>query len=194
MMTVHDSAQRQGAQPQGRGAPSGDAARRPRPSMEAAGADAVLFRDGMRKVASSVGIVTAAFEGGRRGLTATAICSVSAEPPMLAVCVNKSSSAYEAISRSACFAVNILDASQMPVADAFGGGAAPDQRFAIGEWHEGETGAPVLRGAVVSFECALTTLVDASSHTLFMGLVRAVHGSAASDPLIYHDRRYRHCS
>ncbi|MGW9331145.1 flavin reductase family protein [Bosea sp. NPDC055594] len=155
---------------------------------------AAVFRDGMRKVASSVGIVTASFEGTRRGLTATAICSVSAEPPMLAVCINKSSSAHEVIRRASFFAVNILDASQMPIADAFGGRAGPDQRFATGEWHEGETGAPVLRGAVVTFECELTTIVDASSHTLFMGLVRAVHSSAATDPLLYHDRRYRHCS
>jgi len=165
------------------------------PNDPDAGADTgAVFREGMRKVASSVAVVTASFEGTRRGLTATAICSVSAEPPMLAVCINKSSSAHEVISLASFFAVNILDASQMPIADAFGGRASPEQRFATGEWRQGETGAPVLRGAVVTFECELTTIVDAASHTMFMGLVRAVHSSAATDPLLYHDRRYRHCS
>src|SRR5690606_26885164 len=122
-----------------------------------------------------------------------AICSLSAEPPMLAVCLNKSSSAYQTVSNSAFFAVNILNNHQAALADAFAGRIAPDLRFQEGERIEGETGTPVLMGSVASFECELEKTVDAATHMLFVGLVRSVHDSMNTEPLLYHDRRYRQC-
>jgi flavin reductase (DIM6/NTAB) family NADH-FMN oxidoreductase RutF len=156
--------------------------------------NAIHFRDGMRLMANSVVIVTSTFEGVRRGLTATAVCSLSAEPPMLAVCINKSSSAYPTIHGGSHFAVNCLSRDQRPVADAFAGGLKHDERFMEGHWTEGETGVPVLQGTVTTFECELHQTVDVATHTLFIGLVKSVRNSSETEPLIYHNRAYKQCA
>jgi flavin reductase (DIM6/NTAB) family NADH-FMN oxidoreductase RutF len=151
----------------------------------------VTFVDGMRKVAHSVAVITACHDGKRRGVTATAVCSISADPPMLAVCLNKSGSAYDTISTSDHFAVNILSSDQQSIADAFAGRLPQDLRFDDASWTIGANGAPILEDALASFECERQRDMDASTHTLFIGLVENVNGSGHSDPLLYHDRQYK---
>ncbi len=77
------------------------------------------FKLGMRRLASGVVVIATEFEGERFGLTATAVMSISADPPTLMICVNRSASAHEALSRSGCFTVNLLDGEDRPIADLF---------------------------------------------------------------------------
>ena len=145
----------------------------------------------MAQQVSSVCVITTVFEGKRHGLTVTAMCSVSAEPPRLLVCVNKSGMSHEMLGKSGVFCVNVLSESQDKIAKGFAGmlGKAFD-RFSLGEWHELATGAPVLAGAAAAFDCRLVQVMDQFSHSIMIGEVVAVT-TKTQDPLLYGGRKFR---
>ena len=151
------------------------------------------FVRAMRGAASGVNVVTTDGTAGRFGLTVSAFSSVSAEPPMVLVCVNRRSPACAAIRQNRAFCVNVLSTSQRDLADTFAGIAASGKPydFASGSWTRSRTGAPLLNGGVANFDCSLGSAIDAGTHTIFVGIVKAVEHSNAS-PLLYADRSYRH--
>lgn len=135
-----------------------------------------LFLAGMRKVAGAVSVITTAGnDGERRGLTATAVCSLSVEPPSLIVCVNRKTRVAQFVPDSGIFAVNVLSHAQEAIARAFAGqtGLAAADRFSVGEWGTGATGAPVIAGALASFECTLDQIVEHTTHIILIGRVVA---------------------
>jgi flavin reductase (DIM6/NTAB) family NADH-FMN oxidoreductase RutF len=128
------------------------------------------FRQAMRNVPSAVAVVTAEHEGRRRGLTATAVCSVSADPPQVLVCVNKAGRAHACIEQANAFGINFLADSQAPIALAFSRpGEDPDARFEGDDWTEGAQGVPLLDSALVSFACGVAQRIDCGTHTIFIG-------------------------
>lgn len=147
------------------------------------------FRAGMRKLAGGVTIVTSIDQDGRRcGLTATAVCSLSTDPPSLVACVNRASSVAAVVEASGVFAVNVLAHEQQAVAEVFAGraGLAREDRFAAGNWQHGAGGAPVLAGTCVSFECALAEVKEFGTHLILIGRVTKTHVTPEDDsPLIY---------
>jgi len=133
------------------------------------------FKIAMRRVPSAVAIVSASYQGERRGLTATAVCSVSAEPPQLLACVNKQVRAHDHIRLAGHFGVNYLSHDQAQVAEAFATPAGhPEARFGTGDWIEGCTGTPLLRHALVAFECRVAQAVDCGTHTIYVGEIVAI--------------------
>ncbi|MDX6750014.1 flavin reductase family protein [Geminicoccaceae bacterium 1502E] len=150
------------------------------------------FIAGMRQLAAGVTVVTTEDAGCRAGLTATAVCSVSAEPPQLLICVNVAAEAHDVIVSSGRFAVNILSSAQRPIADRFAGvtGHSGEGRFDIGVWRRLVTGAPVLDGCCANFDCRLTTSLRAGSHTIFVGEVQAVQSCADLLPIVYAEGEY----
>jgi flavin reductase (DIM6/NTAB) family NADH-FMN oxidoreductase RutF len=150
------------------------------------------FVAAMGRHVASVCVITAEQDGKRFGLTATAVSSVSADPPRLLVCVNKSGASHEAIEKTGAFCVNVLTESQDRIAKNFAGMLGRDtDRFSIGEWARLVTGAPVLRGAVAAFDCRVAETSTQSSHTIFIGDVVAVAPANGQDPLLYGARRFR---
>ncbi len=149
-----------------------------------------VFRQGMRQFASSVSIVTTRFCDKPYGLTATAVCSLSTDPPALIVCVNKSASAHDAICRSHGFCVNVLDEDQRDLAKAFAGAVAPENRFLCGLWLEVATGAPVLADALASFDCKVLSRSEANTHSVFVGLVVAARQGEGRRSLLYGGGNY----
>lgn len=142
--------------------------------------------------ASSVCVITTEHDGERFGLTATAVASVSAEPPRLLVCVNKSGITHEKIVRSGRFCVNVLAEEQDKVAMVFAGmGGSREDRFSTGEWTILKTGAPALSGAAAVFDCLVGETVDQSTHTVFFGDVVATTDRKGADTLLYGARRFR---
>ena len=150
------------------------------------------FKRGMRQFAAGVSIVTVAYEGTRDGLTATAVTSISAEPPHLLVCVNATAGAHGPIHRSGSFCLNLLARDQEAIAKRFAGmdGAARGDRFALGTWATLSTGAPVLDGALANFDCIVVREIEAATHTVFIGRVLAVRTDPHGEPLIYGDGRF----
>ncbi|WAC27394.1 flavin reductase family protein [Ancylobacter sp. SL191] len=151
------------------------------------------FKRAMGLTASAVTVITAGQGEEARGLTATAVASVSIAPPTLLVCVNREGDAHRAIARSRAFCVNVLAEANLPVADRFAGrhGLAGASKFAGADWRSLVTGAPALDGALVSIDCTLAESVEAYTHTVFFGTVRAVRLGGAQPPLIHFDRAYR---
>lgn len=154
--------------------------------------DAARFRSGMARMSGACTIITASHNGERTGLTATAVCSVSAEPPQLLVCVNRNVLAHQAISASQRLGVNVLEARHETLAKRFAGmvpGVVGEERFLEGDWTEGEHGAPVLRDALVSFECRVVKESISGTHSIFICEVIGVniHEEGAS-ALVYFNR------
>ncbi len=150
------------------------------------------FRVAMRQLAATVCVVTAGQGDGRRGLTATAVCSLSITPPSMLVCVNRQGAAHRAIVESGCFCVNILAADQQEVARRFAGqtGDAGEDKFAAGHWTGLATGAPALDGALVNLDCTLASDVETESHSIFIGKVEQVRFGHVKSPLLHYDRNF----
>jgi flavin reductase (DIM6/NTAB) family NADH-FMN oxidoreductase RutF len=147
----------------------------------------------MRRLAGGVAIVTTRLGEVRAGLTATSVCSLTAEPPRLLVCVHREADAHDLIHGSRVFAVNVLGPAHRELADRFGGreDSHGPSRFALGCWRSGAGGVPILADAAASFQCHLVEAVAAGTHTIFIGEVEAVVGQDGADGLVYHDRAYR---
>lgn len=151
-----------------------------------------LYIRGMRQLAAGVTLITSLHHGRRAGLTATSICSLTAEPPQLLVCVNRHVEAHEVLHASGAFAVNLLASDQRPLAEAFGGatGLAGEDRFDRASWSTLVTGVPVLRSCLATFDCRVMDTVAASTHTIFVGLVEAVVIERHREPLVYVEGDY----
>ena len=157
--------------------------------------DAAAFKKGMRHLAASVTLITTREGKLRGGLTATAVCSVSAEPPQILVCVNKTASAHDTIGKAGFFCVNILAPDHRKIAERSAGmdGVEGDERFGdMGEWSTLTTGAPVLKGCPVSFDCKLVSEVSAGTHTIYVGQIVDIALDAAAMPLVYADGNFVH--
>jgi len=154
--------------------------------------DADAFKLGMRQLAAGVSIVTTRRPTGRAGLTATAVCSVSAEPPQLLVCVHQDSETYEAIRESGVLCVNLLDQRHEALARCFAGmtGKRGEDRFSEGRWGEMQTGAPKLEDALAAFDCKIRDVLHSGSHCIFVARVVEVAAQPGGEPLLYMDGQF----
>ena len=152
-----------------------------------------LYRNAMARYAGHVQVVATEHEGVRRGVTVTAACSVSDNPPTVLVCLNGSNENNAIFEKSGVFALNSLAAHHQALATAFAGlsGVPAEERFAIGEWRKLVTGAPVLSDAVVSFDCRLIDIKPVSTHFVMFGEVVGLHFGPHNQSLIYLDRDFR---
>jgi flavin reductase (DIM6/NTAB) family NADH-FMN oxidoreductase RutF len=140
-------------------------------------------RYGMRHFAVGVTIITARDGEARAGLTATAVCSVTADPPRLVVFVNKNVAASEVILNSGALCINVLAGEQK---DVHG-----DARFEHGGWRELVTGAPTLDGALANFDCRVIKVFDESTHNAFLCEVLATCERNDGEALIYLNGAFR---
>jgi flavin reductase len=149
------------------------------------------YRAAMRFVPAAVTIVTARHDGERNGLTATAVASVSADPPQLLICVNRQASAEPLIAGSSRFAVNVLAHGHQESAERFSRSTlSSGERFDAHRWIELPSGVPALADAIAVFECRIVQHSRLGTHSLFIGEVIGIR-TADGEPLLYHDGRYR---
>jgi flavin reductase (DIM6/NTAB) family NADH-FMN oxidoreductase RutF len=148
------------------------------------------FRRAMRRLTSAVTVITTAHEQRRYGMTATAVTSVSADPPSLLICINRAASLHEPLIRSGRFCVNILEAEQTCVANAFSGGVPQEIRFAQGQWAADDVGVPFLRDAQANIFCEADALSSYGTHSIIIGKVSEVLVHGRVTPLLYQDGQY----
>lgn len=155
--------------------------------------EAPAFREAMSRFTAAVHIVTTDGAAGRRGVTATSVASVSDDPATLLVCLNSSSPANRRFEANGCFAVNLLAATDEEMARAFSGEGRldPDERFLMAEWGGLATGAPILDGALASFDCRLTDSRIVATHRVMIGEVAAIRLGDPGPALLYLGRGYR---
>jgi flavin reductase (DIM6/NTAB) family NADH-FMN oxidoreductase RutF len=150
------------------------------------------FMSAMRQSASPVCVVTTTSGGRRMGLTISSFLSVSADPPLISVCINRNSRMCEAISSNGVVAVHILSAGQAEIADSFAGRPTSGEPydFSCVEWlSPGEGREPSMSGSAMSAECSIVSATDAGSHRLFIAAVTALTVSDER-PLLYWNRLY----
>jgi flavin reductase (DIM6/NTAB) family NADH-FMN oxidoreductase RutF len=146
----------------------------------------------MRRLIAGVTLVTTRHRGVPAGLTATSVCSLTAEPPRLLACINRETDTHTLIEASGVFAVSLLTQDHRDLADRFGGrtDAFGPARFAFGTWATAATGAPILVDAAASFDCRLVQAVRVGTHSIFIGEVEAVRVRKDGEALAYLDRDY----
>lgn len=157
--------------------------------------DPQAFRAAMARFPGAVTIVTALQGNERRGITATAVCSVTADPPSLLVCLNRATGTCAAVSESGRFAVNLLAEPDGPLALRFAGvgGATGDEKFALGTWRQDPQGLPILADALTSFSCEVSEQIDAGTHRIFIGQITDLAESDGA-ALMYQQRRFHRLS
>jgi len=144
------------------------------------------FRDAMRQLASGVCLVTSGSGDERSGLVATSVSSLSADPPMLLVCVDRASSSYRAVQSHGEFVVSVLGADQREIADRFasGSGLTGENRFREGRWGVLPGGASYLAGSVAVFDCEAVERIERHAHAIVIGHVRRVLVGDGSGALV----------
>jgi 3-hydroxy-9,10-secoandrosta-1,3,5(10)-triene-9,17-dione monooxygenase reductase component len=152
-----------------------------------------LFRAVMGHFATGITVVTA-FDGDRpNGITVNALSSVSLDPPLVMVALDRRRFLTPIVRAAGRYAVNILAEDQQALSDCFAGAAVEPGRpdFCGAAWHPGATGLPLLDGALATLECTVVETFTAGDHDLFIGEVDVL-GSSDADamPLLYYRRRY----
>ncbi len=145
------------------------------------------FKRAMRRLAATVTIVTTRHEGLRYGMAATAVTSVTADPPTLLVCVNRKAGIHTPISESGSFCLNLLGVSNRDLVAPFSGGAAGESRFVHGDWAENDEGLPYLRDAQACLFCVTRARLAHGSHSIIVGEVSDVRTFGEVQPLVYQD-------
>jgi flavin reductase (DIM6/NTAB) family NADH-FMN oxidoreductase RutF len=133
-------------------------------------------------------ITTKDLAGAPFGLTANAFTSLSLNPPLILVCVDKAAQCYSCFADSNVFTVNFLREDQEEISRRFATKGA--DKFAGLNWHEGENGAAVLDGAIGYLECKIVESYEGGDHTIIVGAV--LNGVAGGDrPLLFFRGKYQ---
>ena len=159
--------------------------------MDGAGPDVVAaFKQAMRGIASTVTVITAGDGSRHHGMTATAVTSLSMEPPALVICLNRATLLHDIMRTSRRFCVNVLTEEQADISAAFSGALPPAERFAQGTWAYSEQGLGYLIDAQASIFCEKAAALPYGTHTIFIGEVREVVLGDRQAPLIYKNAAY----
>jgi flavin reductase len=145
------------------------------------------YRQAMRRLATTVAIVTAGHGERCTGMAATAVMSVTADPPTLVVAVNRNASIAPILAREQDFCVNLLSARHQDLVGIFSGLKKGRERFETGQWRLHEDRPPVLTDAIASLLCRKSGSFEVSTHTLCTGEVLEIVNHPEIDPLVWMD-------
>jgi flavin reductase (DIM6/NTAB) family NADH-FMN oxidoreductase RutF len=148
------------------------------------------LRAAMRAWSAGVAVVTAVHEGNRSGATVNSFTSISLEPAMLTVTLQKSARTHDLILKSRAFGLTILSEEQSKISDLFAGKIPTEDRFAGLQTETLVTGAPLLPGGLAWLDCRVVETFDAVSSTLFIAEALAAQITDDAMPLVYHNRKY----
>ena len=150
------------------------------------------FFEALSRTAATVCVVTTDGRSGRAGLTVSSMCSVSAQPPSLLVCVNEESGVCGVIRDNGVMCVNVLRAEQAYISDAFSGRLTdPDANpFACTDWETTVSGAPVMSKALINLDCRIKNELHHGTHYIFVGEIESLKLNQPGAPLVYRARMY----
>ncbi|WP_300297752.1 flavin reductase family protein [Ferrovibrio sp.] len=149
------------------------------------------FRAAMRRLAATVTVISTRSESGlRHGMTATAVTSVSADPPAVLACVNRSAALHAQLGLGRRLCINLLHCSQQRLSEVFSGAVEGEDRFAQGEWLSDAEGVPYLADAQANIFCEVEALHAYGTHSICIGRVVQVVCRPDVAPLVYQDGAY----
>jgi flavin reductase ActVB len=164
--------------------------------MNVAGSDEVSdlsnsFRHSMSLLAASVAVVTTTVDGRPWGMTITACCSVSAEPPTVLVSLAKNTATAQMIEAQGEYGLCLMGAHGIETAKFAAAPGRPKFLDDGGHVIPGPASTPCVTGSIAHLDCEVSTRVDVEDHVLFLGRVRAVSFPTSGSPLVYGARLYQ---
>jgi len=147
------------------------------------------FRQAMRRVASTVNVISICVEGAPMGITATAVSSISMDPPSLLICINRAASVHAPFGGVTHFRVNVLHRDQADIAQMFADRSMGALRFSAG-WNVDCALPPRLLDAQASILCRRIDHHQFGTHSIFIGVVEEVVARDDVHPLVYLDGRF----
>jgi flavin reductase (DIM6/NTAB) family NADH-FMN oxidoreductase RutF len=159
----------------------------PKKAAASEGMDSSHYRALMRHQAGAVTVIAAGSGDARAGLTATAVASLSDNPPTILACIQRKAGAHDRIAAVKSFSVNVLASDQQEIAERFAGrqGTMGEARFEGFAWSTLKSGAPILVRALASLDCELIDRHEFTTHSIFIGRVLAGQFRAEAQPLLY---------
>jgi flavin reductase (DIM6/NTAB) family NADH-FMN oxidoreductase RutF len=156
------------------------------------GIDAARYRQIIGHLATGVTVITTAHDGWLHGMTANAVTSVSLNPLLLLICVDKTAHAHEQVEKAGRFAVNILTDDQEDVSRTFAATAEPEEGSLRGvAYRMGDHGSPVLDDVLAYLECEVVDRCEGGDHTIYIGSVVGGDLIEEGAPLLFHRGGYR---
>jgi flavin reductase (DIM6/NTAB) family NADH-FMN oxidoreductase RutF len=148
------------------------------------------FKLALRRFPAAVSVITSADRDRRHGMTATAVTSLSLDPPSLIVCINQSTLLHDIMLLARRFCVNVLRREQAALSSAFSGAVPAEERFGLGNWMTSAEGVTYLADAQINIFCKKAAAVPYGTHTIFIGEAETVKVRDPIEPLIYQDATY----
>lgn len=154
--------------------------------------DAPRFRQIIGHFATGVTVITTAHEGWLHGMTANAVASLSLDPVLLLVCVDKTANMHEQIEKAGRFGVNILTDEQEDISRTFAATTEPEQNRLQGvAYRIGEHGSPIIGDVLAYIECTVVERMDGGDHTVYIGSVLSGELDEEGAPLLFYRGGYR---
>lgn len=154
--------------------------------------DANTFKEAMRRFPSGVTVVTTLGDAGRHGLTVSAFSSVSAEPPLILVCLGNDTDSKPILEKAGIFAVNLLGLDGAGLGSRFAGMVPElDDPFEGLMCTTASTGSPILPNCPVYLDCRVEAMHPCGDHVIVVGAVEAVGLGPQVEPILYYDRAWR---
>ena len=151
------------------------------------------LRNTLGTFASGVTVVTSGTDPMFHGMTAQSFSSLSLDPPLVLVCVDKHASMLEIMKEAKAFTVNVLAHDQEEVSGYFASKErpAPPHQFDTVDYTIGATGCPRLDRATTYFDCTLHDVLAGGDHEILVGEVKAFGLNHEEDPILFYKGRYR---
>jgi len=145
----------------------------------------------MGRFATGVTLITTRLRGELHGMTANAVTSLSLDPMLVLVCVDKTADTHDILSKAGVFAVNILNKDQADISNRFAKKEF-DGAHGLDDLPHGfaATGAPIIEGALAYLDCRTITEHHGGDHTIFIGEVAAAGELSDSAPLVFYRGKY----
>ena len=152
--------------------------------------DSRELRDALGRFATGVTLITTVTPDQKAlGMTANSFSSVSLDPPLVLWSLQNGSDVYEQFAHPRYFAINVLTQEQLPLSNQY---ARKDQHELTPEHYRlGKYGAPIIRNALVTFECELEATHEGGDHLIIVGRVKDLHHSPTGEPLLFYAGGYR---
>jgi len=145
----------------------------------------------MSRFATGVTVITTRLGDEVHGMTANAVTSVSLDPVLILICVDKAADTHDILAEAGCFAVNILDRDQEEISRALATKKGERSTKLDGIAHSfGVTGAPLIDGSLAQLDCLTVKQYEGGDHTIFLGEVVAAKESGEGEPLVFYGGRY----
>jgi flavin reductase len=151
------------------------------------------FRGALSLLTGAVTLITTDGEAGRAGFTASAVCSVTDDPPTVLVCMRSAAPSNPIFRANGVLCVNVLSASQQHLSGSFANAQLSAQaRFAMADWSVLQSGAPALDQALINLDCQIVETHVVGTHDICICRVQDIRSEARGDGLVYFGRTYHH--